>query len=37
VKGGIGCFLAIVGRLDKLDNDAAFGRRVDLLPSLGLL
>jgi hypothetical protein len=35
-EGGVCCFLSVVGRLSKLDNDAAFGGRVYLLPPLGL-
>jgi hypothetical protein len=35
-EGGVCCFLSIVGCLSKLDNDAAFGGRVYLLPPLGL-
>jgi hypothetical protein len=35
-EGGVCCFLSVVGGLSKLDNDAAFGGRVDLLPPLGL-
>jgi hypothetical protein len=34
-EGGICCFLSIVGRLNKLDNNAAFGGRVGLLLPLG--
>jgi hypothetical protein len=35
-EGGVGCLLSVVGRLSKLDNDAAFSGRADLLPPLGL-
>jgi hypothetical protein len=35
-EGGVCRFLSVVGRLSKLENDAAFGGRVDLLPPLGL-
>jgi hypothetical protein len=35
-EGGIGCFLSVVGRFSKLDNDATFGGRVGLLPPFGL-
>jgi hypothetical protein len=35
-EGGVCCFLSVIGHLRKLNNDAAFGGRVDLLPPLGL-